>query len=189
MVDILLVNLNQTVAESQQQNYVGIYSLVRMDLTITVLCEGNFRGSECTQCAPGFTGTNYNRRDYCFGVNCSENGDCSDNEDSFECICKPGFTGELCQTNIDDCMGVNCGNGRCVDGVNSFQCTCDTGYTGEHCQTNINNCVGVNCSENGVCMDGVNNYTCQCTPGFSGPLCRASGMIMTLTCIRHSTCT
>ena len=54
----MLVNLSQTVAESQQQNYAGIYNLVMMDLTITVFCEGNFGGSNCTQCAPGFTGTN-----------------------------------------------------------------------------------------------------------------------------------
>ena len=56
MVDILLLDLNQTVAESQQQSHTGIYNLVTMDLTITVLCESKFVGSNCTQCMPGFTG-------------------------------------------------------------------------------------------------------------------------------------
>ena len=108
--------------------------LCMMDLTITVLCEGNFGGSDCTQCAPGFTGTNCDRRNYCFGVNYGENRDCSDNEDSYECICKPGFTGELCQTRIDDCIGVNCsGNRQCVDGVNNFTCECTPGFRGPLC--------------------------------------------------------
>ena len=46
---------------------------------------------------------------------------------SFECLCEPGYTGELCE-DIDDCEGEDCsGNGRCEDGVNSFTCMCDPG--------------------------------------------------------------
>ena len=53
---------------------------------------------------------------------------------SFHCICDPGFTGELCQTNVDDCVGVDCsGNGRCVDGVNNFTCECARGFSGPLC--------------------------------------------------------
>ena len=68
-------------------------------------------------------------------VTCIENfqgSDCSQ--------CVPGFTGELCQTNISKCVGVNCsGNGECLDGVNSFTCECSPGYTGKlcHIQGNI----------------------------------------------------
>ena len=52
-------------------------------------------------------------------------GDCVDGVNLFHYTCDPGFTGELCQTNIDDCVGVTCsGNGVCVDGVNSFTCQC-----------------------------------------------------------------
>ena len=176
VVDILLLNLNLTVAESLQQNHTGIYNLVTMNLTITMFCEGNFGGSDCSQCVSGFTGTNCEINiDDCSSNPCSERGQCVDEVNNFQCICDPGFTGELCQ-DIDDCVGVSCsGNGQCVDGVNSFQCTCDPGFTGDTCQTNIDDCVGVNCSGNGQCMDGVNNFTCECTPGFSGPLCSESG--------------
>ena len=74
-----------------------------------------------------------------------------DGINSFNCICDPGFTGELCQASIDDCVGVDCSmNGQCVDGVNSFECVCDPGFTSELCQTNIDDCVGVDCG-NGVC--------------------------------------
>ena len=35
------------------------------------------------------------------------NGQCDNQEGTlnFSCTCDPGFTGELCQTNIDDCVG------------------------------------------------------------------------------------
>ena len=57
-----------------------------------------------------------------------------DGVNSFNCSCDPGFTGELCQTNIDDCVGGRCsGNGECLDGVNTFTCECSPGYTGSHC--------------------------------------------------------
>ena len=61
-------------------------------------------------------------------------GQCVDGVDSFNCGCDPGFTGEMCQTNIDDCVGVGCSrNGECLDGVNSFTCECSPGYTGPLC--------------------------------------------------------
>ena len=133
LVDILLIDHNLTVAESRQQNYTGIYGFVTMNLTITVFCEGNFGGSDCTQCVPGFTGPDCNETDHCFGVDCSGNGECRmDVVDSFYCVCDPGFTGELCQTNM--CVGVDCsGNGRCVVGVNNFTCECAHGFTGPLC--------------------------------------------------------
>ena len=139
-MDILLIDHNLTVAESRQQYYTGMYGYVTMNLTITVFCEGNFSGSDCTQCVPGFIGTDCNRRDRCLGVNCSGNGGCisMDSMGTFDCACDPGFTDELCQTNIDDCVGVNCSrNGVCVDRVNTFTCDCDPGFTGEFCQLTL----------------------------------------------------
>ena len=73
----------------------------------------------------GFTGPNCNETDHCFGLNCSGNEEhlSMDGMGTIHCTCDPGFTGELCQTNIDDCEGVNCtGNSQCVDGLNSFSC-------------------------------------------------------------------
>ena len=68
-----------------------------------------------------------------FSVQCMENFQgthCSE--------CAPGFTGSLCEFNIDDCTGVDCsGHGQCVDGVNSFSCSCDLGFTGAMCNRGI----------------------------------------------------
>ena len=57
-----------------------------------------------------------------------------DGVNGFNCSCDPGFTGELCKTIIDDCVGIGCsGNGECLDGVHSFTCECSPGYTGPLC--------------------------------------------------------
>ena len=125
LVDILLIDHNLTVAESRQQNYTGIYGFVTMNLTISVFCEGNFSGSDCTQCVSGFTGPDCNETDHCLGVDCSGNGECRirmDVVDNFHCVCDPGFTGELCQTNM--CGGVDCnGNEECTPGFSGPPCS------------------------------------------------------------------
>ena len=101
---------------------------------------------------------------------------CTKNFQAPDCLeCLPGFTGTVCDVNINDCMGVNCsGNGQCVDGVLSYTCDCGPGFTGEECEVNIDDCVGVNCSGKGVCMDSVSSFTCQCNTGFMGDLCQTN---------------
>ena len=165
------MNISLAVTQSLQQNYTGMYNIVTMNLTITVFCEDNFEGSDCTQCVPaGFIGPDCNGIDYCY---CSGNGECR--MDTIHCTCDPGFTGELCQTNIDECIGVTCsGNGVCVDGVDTFTCSCVQGFTGEFCQANTDDCVGVNCNGNGVCVDDISSFSCNCDPGFTGELCQTN---------------
>ena len=95
-MDILLIDHNLTVAESRQQNYTGMYGYVTMNLTVTVFCEGNFSGSDCTQCVLGFTGPDCNETDHCFGMDYSGNGRCVDGVNNFTCECSPGFRAPLC---------------------------------------------------------------------------------------------
>ena len=65
-------------------------------------------------------------------MNCSGNGICVDGISKFTCDCSSGFTGELCETNINDCIEVNCsGNGTCVDGITNFTCDCSPSFTGD----------------------------------------------------------
>ena len=180
LVDTLLINHKEPVGEeSAARVHSGMYEFVSMELVIAIKCIENFQGSDCSQCVPGFTGPDCQQTDDCTGVNCSGNGRCVDGVDSFNCSCDPGFTGELCQTNIDECAGVNCsGNGWCVDGIDSFSCNCSAGYTGTQCEVNIDDCVGVNCNGNGECLDGVNSFTCECSPGYTGKLCHIQGNII-----------
>ena len=55
---------------------------------------------------------------------------------SYSCICASGFDGNLCQNNIDDCLGITCQNGgTCLDGLNSYSCSCVPGYGGYNCES------------------------------------------------------
>ena len=63
------------------------------------------------------------------GSPCAANSQCVDQ------LCPLDYTGRLCDTRIDHCVGVVCiGNKTlCVDEVNSFRCDCKEGFTGENC--------------------------------------------------------
>ncbi len=96
-------------------------------------------------------GNRCENRDHCRNIYCSGNGECINSADGFTCLCAPDYTGEFCDVEIDDCMGVECANGECVDGSASFECVCEAGYTGDLCGVDINECDSVNCGSNGEC--------------------------------------
>lgn len=57
----------------------------------------------------------------------------------FRCICQKGFSGDLCDANIDECSSNPCTNGgTCVDKIDSFKCHCPPGYADTLCQTGTN---------------------------------------------------
>ena len=68
----------------------------------------------------------------CASSPCLSGGLCIDSHRGFQCKCKKGFSGALCEENIDDCeKNQLCLNGgECIDGVNSFTCTCPNGCQG-----------------------------------------------------------
>jgi hypothetical protein len=60
------------------------------------------------------------------------------NPSQFTCTCKAGFSGLLCQTQIDECASDPCINGgTCQDLVDGFNCSCPDGYSGSTCQTTV----------------------------------------------------
>ena len=108
MIDILLIDHSLPVGESLRETYMGMFGFVTiMDLSITVLCAENFEGLDCTECVPGFTGTDC-QVDDCVEVNCSGNDVCVDGINSFICNCSAGYNGSECEMNIDDCLSSPC---------------------------------------------------------------------------------
>lgn len=75
---------------------------------------------------------------------CKNEASCiMDENDEFKCVCKKGFSGEFCETNINECEteGGNaaCAGGKCVDQLNGFFCQCQNGLVGLNCVNTIPN--------------------------------------------------
>ena len=72
------------------------------------------------------------------GGKCVDLGDVKHGGHYYKCVCKPGFIGKNCETNVDDCDPSPCLNGgKCVDGVNDYTCKCPAGFTGKDCETGM----------------------------------------------------
>ncbi|XP_078571571.1 uncharacterized protein LOC144859155 [Branchiostoma floridae x Branchiostoma japonicum] len=67
----------------------------------------------------------------------------------YTCEC-PGYTGQYCETEIDECESSPCTNGTCIDLLNGFNCTCDAGSTGPNCDISIDDLCAL-----GACFPGV----------------------------------
>lgn len=75
----------------------------------------------------------YNVYVFCFPVEidpcenqpCKNGATCVKTEEAFSCMCSPGYTDVLCDTDIDECSSSPCTmGGQCVDMVNGFHCNC-----------------------------------------------------------------
>ena len=116
------------------------------------------------------------------------NGECVQENEYSICQCHPGFTGEICDINIDECLSANCAHGDCTDGDNMFICECDTGYLGLLCDipvgtpvcaqesylnflwpdTAYDTTVTLSCSDSDPLLFGSANRSCS-TDGFWMP--------------------
>jgi len=107
---------------------------------------------------------------------CQNNGSCVPHPNEprgsgyYECQCIPGYTGNDCETDIDECQSYPCFRGRCIDGRNKYTCICDPGYVGSNCDTDYDDCSPSPCIH-GKCTDYTGGYKCTCDPGYSGPNC------------------
>ncbi|XP_036385762.1 protein crumbs homolog 2a [Megalops cyprinoides] len=108
----------------------------------------------------------------CLSQPCLNDGTCQDLFNQFGCSCAPGWEGQYCQDDIDDCASSPCIHGACTDLLAGYLCDCFPGYAGKRCHINLDECQDHACENGGTCIDGVNSYTCLCPPDFSGPLCQ-----------------
>ena len=70
--------------------------------------------------------------------------------DAFECVCEPGWEGDNCTTDVNECLSQPCQHsgtcsdstdcvdrGDCAVGINEFLCMCSDDWTGDTCQDNV----------------------------------------------------
>lgn len=71
-----------------------------------------------------------------------------------------GYTGVLCQTDIDECASNPCQNGGVCDEsvLNTYGCLCRSGFTGVDCETDIDDCEVNTCKNYQICVDLIDGH-------------------------------
>ena len=107
-------------------------------------------------------------------------GSCINTVGSFRCNCGDGFTGALCEQDIDECnlagFDIICAStGLCANTHGSYRCDCLTGYQGIRCNLDINECTtrAHECSGDSLCVNNRGSYECICNAGYEGRFCNA----------------
>ncbi|CAG9854211.1 unnamed protein product [Phyllotreta striolata] len=108
---------------------------------------------------------------------CAPNSACVVDNDSYRCICNPGYQNQydgnstVC-ADIDECQNGQheCDyNARCTNLVGSYSCTCNPGYEGNgHICDNARSCQNITCNENSECVESNGIASCKCQAGFKG---------------------
>ncbi|GFX94272.1 sushi, von Willebrand factor type A, EGF and pentraxin domain-containing protein 1 [Trichonephila clavipes] len=112
---------------------------------------------------------------------------------SFYCNCSSGFTGTLCDAEVDECLSSPClNNGTCLDKVNDFACICPAGYEGPQCERAQEICYpDILCLNGGTCIEpeGSNHSYCVCAEGFTGIDCSVDvDDCENVTCLNNGRC-
>lgn len=108
----------------------------------------------------------------CDAQPCLNQGMCQDQFNEFNCSCSPGWEGELCETEINECFSAPCIYGTCKDLQAEYQCDCEPGYKGRNCQDEVDNCLQFSCLNGGNCVKRIDTYTCACPSGYIGKRCQ-----------------
>ncbi|TSL04381.1 Teneurin-2 [Bagarius yarrelli] len=109
----------------------------------------------------------------CLDPTCSGHGTCV----SGQCLCKPSWTGPLCDVPRSQCPDQCHGHG--VYSADTGLCTCQPNWMGPDCSTEV---CSADCGSHGVCVSGV----CHCEEGWAGAAC--DQRLCNPLCVKHGTC-
>ncbi|XP_054159895.1 LOW QUALITY PROTEIN: cubilin-like [Oppia nitens] len=121
------------------------------------------------------------------GTTCDNNpcshGSCLPNGNSFTCVCISGYTGSLCEQEINECLSNPCQNGgTCTDQTSGFLCVCTSQWRGTTCSDPRQTCGGSLNSEVGTFsfpIDRMTTYPNQVSCAWG--LTTTSGKVLNIT--------
>ncbi|XP_064847924.1 protein crumbs homolog 1-like [Oncorhynchus masou masou] len=71
-----------------------------------------------------------------WNYSCFNGGNCS--KQDYTCDCLPGFIGQWCEVDFDECASGPCEyGGYCHNLVNHFHCICEMNFSGDQCQIDV----------------------------------------------------
>ncbi|XP_066023509.1 uromodulin-like [Pocillopora verrucosa] len=122
----------------------------------------------------------------CIKKPCPSNAICQAgfSSEGYRCVCVPGYTGEDCTEDVDECdLGEHkCdSNAECINTRGSYDCKCKEGFTGDGLTcTDIDECNLVDnyCTKSGAnCTNTVGSFNCTCQTRYfwNGMKCQADG--------------
>ncbi|EZA50646.1 Sushi, von Willebrand factor type A, EGF and pentraxin domain-containing protein [Ooceraea biroi] len=132
----------------------------------TCLCRSGYTGVDCDITINPCTAS---------GNPCHNGANCvALQQGRYKCECLPGWEGQSCENNTDDCAERPCLLGaNCTDLIADFSCDCPPGFTGKRCHEKIDLCSGNPCL-NGICVDKLFHHECICHPGWTGAACETN---------------
>ncbi|XP_020617316.1 signal peptide, CUB and EGF-like domain-containing protein 1, partial [Orbicella faveolata] len=113
---------------------------------------------------------------------CGNNPPCLNNaicqsgftDKGYRCLCYPGFKGEYCDKDINECSSAApycSADATCHNTIGSYQCRCKQGFSGDgkECK-DIDECaIGTyDCSSDAICINTKGSFNCTCKTGFYG---------------------
>ncbi|XP_035725753.1 nidogen-like isoform X3 [Vespa mandarinia] len=107
---------------------------------------------------------------------CGEHSSCVVDEDSFKCVCNPGYQylyeedGSAICVDVNECSAGNhmCSpDAQCINQEGSHTCHCRPGFSGDGrvCEK-LPSCKDIRCQTYELCVIIENTPTCICAPGF-----------------------
>ena len=80
------------------------------------------------------TGKRCEKPIYCLPNPCQHGGHCEEGDRGPICVC-PGFTGSICERDVNECNNNPCQNNAiCLNTHGSYTCNCTVGTSGKHCE-------------------------------------------------------
>lgn len=116
--------------------------------------------------------------DACLSHPCANGSTCTTVANQFSCRCLAGFTGQKCETDVNECdiPGQCQHGGTCLNLLGSYQCQCPQGFTGQHCDSPYVPCAPSPCVNGGTCRQtGDFTFECNCLPGKESLQCPGIG--------------